>query len=96
MPTLDHIYKCFQGSDQEFKFLENSLPHKFDLGRLRDMNVAKLLEKNGKLASFLHKNKYPGKIDYSTIQGIESETDPHKIVSILLFLEENPDLIDNS
>lgn len=95
MPVLDNIYKCFHGSEQEFKFLENSLPHRFDLGRLKDMNVAKLLEKNGKLASFLHKNKYPGKIDYSTIQGLESETDPSKVISILDFLSENPELIEN-
>lgn len=43
VPVLDNIYKCFHGSEQEFKFLENSLPHKFDLGRLKDLNVAKLL-----------------------------------------------------
>ena len=64
------MYKNFYGTDQEFKFLENSLPHKFDLSKLKDMNVGRLLEKNGKLASYLHKNKYPGKIDYSSLQGL--------------------------
>lgn len=80
------MYKSFHGTDQEFKFLENALPHKFDLTRLKDMNVGQLLTKNGKLASYLHKNKYPGKIDYTPIQGLESEKDPLKICSCLKFL----------
>lgn len=52
-----------------------------------------MLETHGRLSSYLYKNKYDGRIDFSKISTIASETDPEKIDQILKFLQENPDKI---
>jgi len=52
------------------------LPFKIKVNDLKDINLAKLLETHGRLSSYLYKNKYDGRIDFSKISTIASETDP--------------------
>lgn len=40
------------------------------------MNTARLLETHGTLTSYLHKNKYDGRIDFGKISTVATETDP--------------------
>lgn len=39
---------------------------------LKDLNLARILENHGKLASYLHQNKYDGKIDFNRLSNLSS------------------------
>lgn len=95
-PCLQNILRSFLGYEHEYRFVENSLPFKFHINELKDINLGKLLETHGKLASYLYQNKYDGRIDFSRISTIASETDPAIIEEVLRFLQENPDMIQCS
>ena len=96
-PVLPNIYKSFLGTEAEFRFLENSLPIKLNLEALKDMNVARLLEKHGNLSEYLYKNKYEGKIDMSKIANLSQllrENQAIQLEEILRFLENNEGMLD--
>lgn len=91
---MNNVLKCFHGAEHEFRFIENSLPFKVSVSQLKDVNVTKLLETHGKLASYFHHNKYPTRIDFRKLSTIASESDAEKVEEILKFLEDNFGMIE--
>lgn len=42
-PCLQNILRSFLGYEHEYRFVENSLPFKFHINELKDINLGKLL-----------------------------------------------------